>query len=316
MGSQRRSAPRGCRSASACPPATPRWTSSPSAMPSAKGKAAEMTSPAHTTANVLLDQRASGPHCAADDDSECEGRSGNRRDRERLDPEEAGQRVVEDAVRDEAVAPSVPEVVPELEAVVEEDGPLVDMRSQIVAWRPEPDQECCERGGGAGGEHRLAQEKGRAVHVARNPTRTSGLLSSARTTLSPMRGAIAAGHRLTAEAGAEILAEGGNAVDACLAAAFASWVSESTLTGPGGGGFMLVHRARDRSTRLLDFFVAIPGLGLGEGKARGDGTDRRRLRGRVDAGLQDRGRLVRGSRSSRTASRPRTARTARCRGRA
>ncbi len=79
-----------------------------------------------------------------------------------------------------------------------------------------------------------------------------------------MRGAIAAGHRLTAEAGAEILAEGGNAVDACLAAAFASWVSESTLTGPGGGGFMLVHRARDRSTRLLDFYVAIPGLGLGK----------------------------------------------------
>ena len=81
-----------------------------------------------------------------------------------------------------------------------------------------------------------------------------------------MRGAIAAGHRLTAEAGAEILAEGGNAVDACLAAAFASWVAESPLTGPGGGGFMLVHRARDCSTRLLDFYVAIPGLGLGDAK--------------------------------------------------
>ena len=77
-----------------------------------------------------------------------------------------------------------------------------------------------------------------------------------------MRGAIAAGHPLTAEAGAEILAEGGNAVDACLAAAFASWVAESPLTGPGGGGFILVHRARDSTTRLLDFYVAIPGLGL------------------------------------------------------
>ena len=79
-----------------------------------------------------------------------------------------------------------------------------------------------------------------------------------------MRGAIAAGHRLTAEAGAQILAEGGNAVDACIAAGFASWVAESTLTGPGGGGFMLVHRARDRTTRVLDFYVAIPGLGLGD----------------------------------------------------
>ena len=82
-----------------------------------------------------------------------------------------------------------------------------------------------------------------------------------------MRGAIAAGHPLTAEAGARVLAEGGTAVDACIAAAFASWVAESTLTGPGGGGFMLVHRARDASTRLLDFFVTVPGFGerAGEG---------------------------------------------------
>jgi len=76
-----------------------------------------------------------------------------------------------------------------------------------------------------------------------------------------MKGAVAAGHPLTAEAGARILSEGGNAVDACIAAAFTSWVVESPLTGPGAGGFMLVHRARDSSTRLLDFFVATPGLG-------------------------------------------------------
>src|SRR5438132_5331950 len=76
-----------------------------------------------------------------------------------------------------------------------------------------------------------------------------------------MRGAVAAGHPLTAQAGARVLAEGGNAVDACVAAAFASWVAESPLTGPGAGGFMLVHRSRDRTDRLLDFFVAVPGLG-------------------------------------------------------
>ena len=81
-----------------------------------------------------------------------------------------------------------------------------------------------------------------------------------------MTGAVAAGHQLTAEAGARVLAEGGNAVDACVAAAFASWVAESPLTGPGGGGFMLVHRARDRSTRVIDFFVAAPGLGLEPGE--------------------------------------------------
>src|SRR5215212_7848389 len=78
-----------------------------------------------------------------------------------------------------------------------------------------------------------------------------------------MRGAIAAGHPLTAEAGAEILREGGNAVDACIAAAVASWVAESPLSGPGGGGFMLVHLARGHVTRLLDSFAATPGLGRG-----------------------------------------------------
>ncbi|MBV8396186.1 MAG: gamma-glutamyltransferase, partial [Actinobacteria bacterium] len=78
-----------------------------------------------------------------------------------------------------------------------------------------------------------------------------------------MRGAVAAGHPLTAKAGARALAEGGNAVDACVAAAFAAAVTESPLTGPGAGGFMLVHRGRDGATRLADFFVAAPGLGLG-----------------------------------------------------
>src|SRR3954467_5850914 len=72
-----------------------------------------------------------------------------------------------------------------------------------------------------------------------------------------MKGAVAAGHPLTAQAGADILAEGGNAVDACVAAAFVSWVTESPLTGPGGGGFMLVH-GRDGRSRVYDFFVAVP----------------------------------------------------------
>jgi gamma-glutamyltranspeptidase/glutathione hydrolase len=80
-----------------------------------------------------------------------------------------------------------------------------------------------------------------------------------------VKGAIAAGHPLTAEAGARMLADGGNAIDACLAAAFVSWVAESPLTGPGGGGFLLVHDARDGRSRLLDFFVTVPGAGLPRG---------------------------------------------------
>jgi gamma-glutamyltranspeptidase/glutathione hydrolase len=80
-----------------------------------------------------------------------------------------------------------------------------------------------------------------------------------------MRGAVAAGHPYTAEAGARVLEQGGNAVDACVAAACVSWVAESPLTGPGAGGFMLVHRARDGRDWLLDCFAATPGLGLAGG---------------------------------------------------
>ena len=76
-----------------------------------------------------------------------------------------------------------------------------------------------------------------------------------------MKGAIAAGHPLTAEAGARVLAEGGNAVDACVAAAFAAWVAESPLTGPGAGGFALVRPADGRPAQVADFFVATPGRG-------------------------------------------------------
>src|SRR5262245_42603689 len=77
-----------------------------------------------------------------------------------------------------------------------------------------------------------------------------------------MRGAVAAGHPLTAEAGARVLEEGGNAVDAFVAAAAVSWIVERPLTGPGAGGFMLAHDAARGRDVLLDFFVAVPGLGL------------------------------------------------------
>jgi gamma-glutamyltranspeptidase/glutathione hydrolase len=71
------------------------------------------------------------------------------------------------------------------------------------------------------------------------------------------RGVVAAGHPLTAETGAEVLRDGGNAVDAAVAAVMASCVTESPLTGLGAGGYMLVHTGSE--TTVLDFFVAAPG---------------------------------------------------------
>src|SRR3954464_7821551 len=76
-----------------------------------------------------------------------------------------------------------------------------------------------------------------------------------------MRGVVAAGHPLTAQAGADALRAGGNAVDAAVAAVLMSFVTESPLTGPGAGGFMLVHTPAGED-HLLDFFVGAPGQGL------------------------------------------------------
>lgn len=74
------------------------------------------------------------------------------------------------------------------------------------------------------------------------------------------RGVVAAGHAITAEAGAEALRGGGNAVDAAIGAMLASFVCESPLTGLGAGGHMLVRDAKG-SEILIDFFVVVPGLG-------------------------------------------------------
>ena len=78
-----------------------------------------------------------------------------------------------------------------------------------------------------------------------------------------MSGVVAAGHPASAEVGARVLREGGNAVDAAVCAVLASFAAESPLTGFGAGGFMMVHRGPE--TVLVDFFVAAPGL---------DGTER------------------------------------------
>jgi gamma-glutamyltranspeptidase/glutathione hydrolase len=80
-----------------------------------------------------------------------------------------------------------------------------------------------------------------------------------------MRGVVAAGHPLSARAGADALRAGGNAVDAAVAAVLTSFAAESPLTGPGAGGFMLVHTAGGED-HLLDFFVVAPGFGLTEGR--------------------------------------------------
>ena len=74
------------------------------------------------------------------------------------------------------------------------------------------------------------------------------------------RGVVAAGHPLTAQAGADVLRAGGNAVDAALAAMLTSFVAEPLLTGLGAGGYMLVAAPGDEPV-VLDFSVEAAGRG-------------------------------------------------------
>ncbi|HLM36661.1 MAG TPA: gamma-glutamyltransferase [Gaiellaceae bacterium] len=76
-----------------------------------------------------------------------------------------------------------------------------------------------------------------------------------------MQAAVAAGHPATVEAGIEVLAEGGSAADAAVAACLASCVAETVMTGLLGGGHAIVFDASSGQTRNLDCFVAVPGLG-------------------------------------------------------
>ena len=74
---------------------------------------------------------------------------------------------------------------------------------------------------------------------------------------SRVSGVVAAGDRLTAAAGAEVLANGGNAVDAAIAAMTTAFVSEPALTGPLGGGFAVVA-GPNTSPKAYHFFANAP----------------------------------------------------------
>jgi gamma-glutamyltranspeptidase / glutathione hydrolase len=76
-----------------------------------------------------------------------------------------------------------------------------------------------------------------------------------------VRPGVAAGHPATVDAGIEILEESGTAADSAVAAALASCVAETVMTGLLGGGHAIYWDAGRGEARNLDCFVAVPGLG-------------------------------------------------------
>ncbi len=73
-----------------------------------------------------------------------------------------------------------------------------------------------------------------------------------------IRPAVAAGHPATASAGAAVLAAGGNAADAAVAASLVSCVAETLMTGLLGGGYAIYYDAGSGTVRNLDCFVSVP----------------------------------------------------------
>jgi gamma-glutamyltranspeptidase / glutathione hydrolase len=66
------------------------------------------------------------------------------------------------------------------------------------------------------------------------------------------KGVVSVSHPLAAKAGADVLARGGNAIDAAAAIQFMLNVVEPQFSGIGGGGFMMVHLARHKRTFAID----------------------------------------------------------------
>lgn len=78
---------------------------------------------------------------------------------------------------------------------------------------------------------------------------------------APIRGehgVVVSQHALASRAGAAVLEEGGNAVDAVVTTALAMGVLEPWLSGIGGGGFLLTYDAGTRSVAALDFGMQTP----------------------------------------------------------
>ena len=72
------------------------------------------------------------------------------------------------------------------------------------------------------------------------------------------RGVVSAGRAEAAEIGREILAAGGNAVDAAVAVGFALGVCEPNASGIGGGGFLLLHLGKTAEDVFLNFREKAP----------------------------------------------------------
>ena len=72
------------------------------------------------------------------------------------------------------------------------------------------------------------------------------------------KGLVTSQNRIASEIGANVLRQGGNAIDAAIATSFALGVVEPWMSGIGGGGYMIIRRAGEENAQVVDFGMRAP----------------------------------------------------------
>ncbi|WP_306132418.1 gamma-glutamyltransferase [Roseivivax marinus] len=106
----------------------------------------------------------------------------------------------------------------------------------------------------------MSEALSRTMEVRKHVVRTKG-------------GVVASQHRQAAEAGAEVLRAGGDAVDAAAACGFVCGVLEPWMSGPAGGGAAMHWRADTGEAHALNFGMRAPAdLSLADFPLSGEGV--------------------------------------------
>ena len=71
-------------------------------------------------------------------------------------------------------------------------------------------------------------------------------------------GLVSSQHHLASDVGAAILDVGGNAIDAAIATGLTLGTVEPWMSGPGGGGYMTIYLAKEKTVKVIEFGMRAP----------------------------------------------------------
>jgi len=126
----------------------------------------------------------------------------------------------------------------------------------LVAWPA-----CGGPSSGARGPQTRQSATNRAAAPAESPGAVVGPAAAAGPSPGTSPVAVVAEHEAVTRVGLDVLEQGGNAIDAAIAATLTAGVVQPVSCGLGGGGFALVYDAKARSVVAIDFRAVAP-IGL------------------------------------------------------